>query len=289
MILLSLLWLAAGFAGVIGTILHKDGHLTARDLLQAVSLAPLGPGALCFLLAHIADRHPARCWTGSCSTCGRSAREHHSCAGSSARHVGQHPCPWRARLWDHQGRTAQSSQDQARRLDPMRLRVRCDVQARHQVRAPFLPEAGLLCGEEAQATHRGTAGRRGVAAIRAAAGILRRLSCRRAGGRERGAMRPPAPPHEHAILRRAGAGAPGARPLPLGADMTPEQIITLADRAGGCRELSRLSGIDRRLLQRQCKGQPPQPHHIERLEAAQRQITQSHAAALASAFGRIAA
>lgn len=60
MILPVLLWLAVGFAGVIGTILHKDGHLTVRDLLQAVSLAPLGLGALCFLLAHIVDRHPAR-------------------------------------------------------------------------------------------------------------------------------------------------------------------------------------------------------------------------------------
>ena len=77
--------------------------------------------------------------------------------------------------------------------------------------------------------------------------------------------------------------------MPLGSDVTTDQIVALIDRAGGCRELSRLSGIDRRLLQRQAKGQPPQPHHIERLEAAQRQITQSHAAALASAFGRIAA
>lgn len=64
MILLVLLWLAVGFAGVVGTILHKEGHLTHRDLLQAVSLAPLGLGALCFLLAHIVDRHPARSLDG---------------------------------------------------------------------------------------------------------------------------------------------------------------------------------------------------------------------------------
>ena len=62
---LALLWLVAGFAGVAGTILHKDGHLTIRDLLQAVSLAPLGPGALCFLLAHIVDRHPSRLLDGT--------------------------------------------------------------------------------------------------------------------------------------------------------------------------------------------------------------------------------
>lgn len=64
MTLLAFLWLAVGFAGVVGTFLHKDGHLTRRDLLQAVSLAPLGLGALCFLLAHIVDRHPARCLDG---------------------------------------------------------------------------------------------------------------------------------------------------------------------------------------------------------------------------------
>ena len=64
MILLALLWLAVGFAGVVGTILHKDGHLTRRDLLQAVSLAPLGLGALCFLLAHIVEWCPARCLDG---------------------------------------------------------------------------------------------------------------------------------------------------------------------------------------------------------------------------------
>ena len=71
--------------------------------------------------------------------------------------------------------------------------------------------------------------------------------------------------------------------------MTTPEIVTLIDRAGGCRHLSALTGIDRRLLQRQAKGQPPQPHHVERLEAARRQITQSHAGALASAFGRVAA
>jgi uncharacterized membrane protein len=54
------LWILAGLSGVLGTILHKDGHLTLRDLLQALSLAPLGPVALCFLLAHIVDRHPSR-------------------------------------------------------------------------------------------------------------------------------------------------------------------------------------------------------------------------------------
>lgn len=53
------LWLSAGFAGVVGTILHKDGHLTIRDLLQAVSLAPLGLGAFCFFLAHVVERYQA--------------------------------------------------------------------------------------------------------------------------------------------------------------------------------------------------------------------------------------
>ena len=62
---LAILWFAAGFVGVVGTILHKDGHLTIRDLLQAISLAPLGPGTLCFLLAHIVDRHPSRFLDGT--------------------------------------------------------------------------------------------------------------------------------------------------------------------------------------------------------------------------------
>lgn len=71
--------------------------------------------------------------------------------------------------------------------------------------------------------------------------------------------------------------------------MTTEQIIDLLNRAGGSRELSRMTGIDRRLLQRQAKGQPPQPHHITALEAARERITRSHAETLAQAFGRLAA
>lgn len=71
--------------------------------------------------------------------------------------------------------------------------------------------------------------------------------------------------------------------------MTAERIADLLNRAGGSRELSRLTGIDRRLLQRQAKGQPPQPHHVEALERAEAAITRAHAETLAQAFRRLAA
>lgn len=71
--------------------------------------------------------------------------------------------------------------------------------------------------------------------------------------------------------------------------MTTEQIVDILNRAGGSRELSRMTGIDRRLLQRQAKGQPPQPHHIAKLVDADATITRSHAETLAQAFRRLAA
>lgn len=71
--------------------------------------------------------------------------------------------------------------------------------------------------------------------------------------------------------------------------MKTEQIVDLLNRAGGSRALSRLTGIDRRLLQRQAKGQPPQPHHVEALERAEAAITRAHAETLAQAFRRLAA
>lgn len=71
--------------------------------------------------------------------------------------------------------------------------------------------------------------------------------------------------------------------------MTTERIADLLNRAGGSRELSRLTGIDRRLLQRQAKGQPPQPHHVEALERAEAAITRAHAETLAQAFRSLAA
>jgi hypothetical protein len=71
--------------------------------------------------------------------------------------------------------------------------------------------------------------------------------------------------------------------------MKTEQIVDLLNRAGGSRALSLLTGIDRRLLQRQAKGQPPQPHHIAKLVDAEAAITRSHAETLVQAFRRLAA
>ena len=70
--------------------------------------------------------------------------------------------------------------------------------------------------------------------------------------------------------------------------MTTERLAALIRRTG-VRELSRMTGIDRRLLQRQAKGQPPQPHHVEALERAEAEITRIHAETLARAFRRLAA
>ena len=71
--------------------------------------------------------------------------------------------------------------------------------------------------------------------------------------------------------------------------MNAERIVEILNRAGGSRELSRLTGIDRRLLQRQAKGQPPMPHHVAALERAEAAITRAHADRLAQAFRRLAA
>jgi len=78
-----------------------------------------------------------------------------------------------------------------------------------------------------------------------------------------------------------------AGPFPLSPEC--QMVVDLLNRAGGSRELSRMTGIDRRLLQRQAKGQPPQPHHIEALERAEAAITRAHAETLAQAFRRLAA
>lgn len=79
---------------------------------------------------------------------------------------------------------------------------------------------------------------------------------------------------------------------PIEAEPLPEaclMVVDLINRVGSAWALSRMTGIDRRLLQRQAKGRMPQPHHIAALEAARDQITRSHAAQLAQAFGRLAA
>lgn len=72
--------------------------------------------------------------------------------------------------------------------------------------------------------------------------------------------------------------------------MTASELVLLLDRAGGSRELSRLSGVDRRNLQRMAKGEIEiRTNQAAKLKAAREAITARHAAALASAFGRVAA
>ena len=52
---LAFLWLSAGLAGTLATLLHRHGVLTVRCVLEAVVLAPLGPVTLLFAVAHAID------------------------------------------------------------------------------------------------------------------------------------------------------------------------------------------------------------------------------------------